>query len=132
MVKSKKSTKKQRSDYENPALEKTQNLKTRQEEIDDVKSYWNQLNAQEKDFMNRFMEEYNNANFDHGGPILHKSKRLKKACYDKNNARNRCIQTQENAKGLIQNVEKLTDFEQLDITEFPERAKQQRKKRRKR
>jgi hypothetical protein len=68
--------------------------------------------------MNRFMEEYNNANFDHDGPRIHKTKAQKKACYDRNNARNRCIFTQEKAQDKLKYVERREEFEKLDVDVF--------------
>jgi len=52
------------------------------------------------------MEEYNNANFTHNGKKIDKTKKGKKASYDRNNARNRCIYSTSKAKGmLIDNVD---------------------------
>jgi hypothetical protein len=128
MANSKKSTKSptRRSRYKYSALEKTTNLKTRQDEIDDVKTYFEQLpeGQQEvtladgtkkvmdvKEWMNRFMEEEVHADFRHDGAILNKAKKDKKRIYNKNNARNRCVYTKEKAKGSLDYVEKLEDFE---------------------
>lgn len=113
MKKSKKSIKSptRRSRYKYPALEKTVNLKTRQEEIDDIKSYFNKLSPSEKEWINRYAEEEIHANLTHDGPKLNKSKKDKKRIYNKNNARNRCIYTKEKAKGTLDYVERLDDFE---------------------
>lgn len=39
---------------------------------------------------------------------LHNTKELKKDCYDRNNARNRCILTQQRAQGKIEYTEENT------------------------
>lgn len=101
-----------RSRFQYPAVEPSVNLKTRQEEIEDVKSYFHKLSPEDKKWMNSFMEEENNANFNHGGPTLNKSKDEKKRIYNKNNARNRCIMTREKAQDKLVYVEKLDDFEE--------------------
>ena len=106
----KQPTKRSRSKY--PALEKATNLKTRQSDIDDVKEYLHKLSPDEKEWMNTFMEEYNNANFNHGKKSLHKTKKLRKDCYNRNNSRNRCISSKEEAKGMLNYFEKLEDVEQ--------------------
>jgi hypothetical protein len=115
MPKSKKNSSSQtrRSRYKYAALEKTVNLKSRQEEIDDIKSYFDQLTPAEKEWMNRFVEEEVHANMNHDGPKLNKSKKDRKRVYNKNNARNRCIYTKEKAKGMLEYVEKLEDFEDI-------------------
>lgn len=115
MVSSKKSIKSptRRSRFKYAALEKTVNLKSRQDEIDDIKSYFHKLSPEEKDWMNRFAEEEIHANMNHDGPKLNKSKKDKKRIYNKNNARNRCTYTKEKAKGTLDYVEKVEDFEEI-------------------
>lgn len=115
MANSKKSTKSQtrRSRYRYAALEKTVNLKSRQDEIDDIKSYFDKLSPEEKEWMNRFVEEEVHANLNHDGPKLNTSKKDKKRIYNKNNARNRCIFTKEKAKGTLDYVERFEDFEKI-------------------
>jgi len=80
------------------ALEPTLNLKTRYEELTDF-DYIDKLNDKEKDWLNRFLEEEVNANFNHGGKILNKKKEDRKRCYDKNNARNRDVMSRNKAAG---------------------------------
>lgn len=106
-----KKKKTRRSQYKYPAVESSVNLITRKEEIEDVKSYFNQLNDEEKAWMNSFMEEEVCANFNHGGKKINKSKKDRKKVYDKNNARNRCIYTRENAQSKLKFVEKVEDLE---------------------
>lgn len=68
------------------------NLKSRVDDIVDVISYVGQLNDQEKAWMNKFMEEYNNASFDKNNKKnLMKSKQEKRDSYNRNNARNRDV-----------------------------------------
>lgn len=93
------------------ALKPHLNLRTRYEEIKDVLSYVDQLNEKEKEFLNSFVSEYVNADFKHGGKILHKSKKKRKICTDRNNARNRCELTKARASG---NINSLSDLNQED------------------
>jgi len=80
-----------------PGLQPHLNLKTRYEEITDVLSYFNTLNEKDKAFLAAFVEEEINANMNHSGKKINKSKAAKKKCYDRNNARNRCIYTRAKA-----------------------------------
>lgn len=106
-----KKKKTRRSQFKYPAVEPSVNLITRKEEIEDVKSYFNQLSEEEKEWMNSFMEEETCANFNHNGPKINKTKKEKKRIYDKNNARNRCIYTREKAQNKLKMVEKAEDLE---------------------
>lgn len=94
-------------------MEKSVNLKTRREEIEDVASYFDKLSPAEKDWMNSFVEEEINANFKHSGPKLNKSKADKKRVYNRNNARNRCVFTREKAQNALNYKERLEDFEDI-------------------
>lgn len=91
------------------ALDPKLNLKTRQDLIDF--DYLDKLSDKEKEWLNTFSEEYNNANFNHGKKVLHKTKLLKKDCYSKNNARNRCILTKAKAMGNSVYLEDLKEQE---------------------
>lgn len=117
MPKSKKNTvskkKTRRESYQHPAVEKGVNLKSRQEEIDDVKSYFDKLSPAEKEWMNKFTEEYVHANI--GDNPLHKTAEQKKSCYNRNNARNRCEYTRAKAQNKLKHVgEDTSDFEEKD------------------
>lgn len=92
-------------------MEPSVNLKTRQEEINDVLTYFHKLSPKEKEWMNSFMEEENSVNFNHRGPKLNKSKEDKKRIYNKNNARNRCIYTREKSQDKLGYFEKIEDIE---------------------
>lgn len=86
-----------RSKRKYPALERGYNLKTRANLID--YDYLDQLGPKELEWLNAFTSEFINADMNHGGKKLHKSKKLRKDCFDKNNARNRCILTRGQASG---------------------------------
>lgn len=114
---SKKVTKKKktrRNQFKYPAVESSVNLITRKEEIEDVKSYFHKLSDEEKEWMNSFMEEEVCANFNHKGPKINKTKKEKKRIYDKNNARNRCIQTRETAQNTLKYIERVEDLDLKD------------------
>ncbi len=97
MKKQKKITRRSQEKY--PALIPHLNLKTRFELID--YDYVDELSEEEKEWLNKFTEEYVNANLDSKNlkKNLHKSKKLKKDCYDRNNSRNRDILTRAKAQG---------------------------------
>lgn len=102
-----------------PALKQNLNLKTRYELVD--YDYVDQLSDKEKDWLNRFTEEYTHAKYDHEGKIIdktkspsvydekgkivEKSKTAKNQSYDRNNARNRCILTLAKAMGKAHGLE---------------------------
>ena len=97
------------------ALDPNLNLRSRWEEIADLASYANTLSPKDKEWLNKFSSEYVCAEF--GDKPLHKTKRLKKAVYDKNNARNRCILTKSHAYG---NTKSLDDVN-LDLVKVTKR-----------
>jgi hypothetical protein len=84
--KTKKKKKNVRNQTTYPGLKKQYNLKIRQELFD--QDYIDKLNDKEKAFLNKFNEEFINANFNHPAP-LHKGKKRQRECYGRNNARNR-------------------------------------------
>lgn len=67
MAKNKTPTRRNSVKY--PALEKSKNLKNRQELMD--QDYINKLSPKDKDWLNRFNAEYINADFTHDGPRVH-------------------------------------------------------------
>lgn len=81
-----------RSKVPYPALNKKYNPKVRQEYID--QDYLEKLNPDEMAWMNKFMEEFNNAKFNNDETDLDQSAEGRKAAYDRNNARNRCLYSQ--------------------------------------
>lgn len=70
-----------------PGLDKRVNSRTRHELIDF--DYVDKLSDTEKKWLSNFMEEWLSGNFNHEGRIFHKSKKSKRECYNRNNARNR-------------------------------------------
>lgn len=107
-----KKVKTRRNQLEYPALSPEHNLKTRYEEIEDVASYAHTLNAEEKAWLNSFVEEEICANFDHKGIKLNDQNDpvTRSRIYGRNNQRNRCIMTRENAQNLMENVDDI-DFD---------------------
>lgn len=131
MKKQKKLVKRDSIKY--PALDPLYNLKTRIEVIDDLFSYAQDLSEKDKDYLNRFSEEFNNANFKHEGKRIHPKKikeveykikknnrkrrdkksvdKFKKDAEDRNNSRNRCLYTKNKAFGAIDYIQDLEDSE---------------------
>lgn len=109
MKKPKKRRKKQnrRNQQENPDLDPRFNLKSRLDLLD--QDYLNKLSPKELKWLNQFNREYVNASLNQDNPKknLHKNKKLRKDCYDRNNARNRDVLTRAKAS------KQLTDYEQL-------------------
>lgn len=95
-----------------PALKPELNLKTRFELFD--QDYVNKLTPAEKDWLNSFNEEWNNANFKHKGDNLQTKDEHRKESYGRNNARNRCIWTRAKASGMSSSIEDLKDYQLYD------------------
>ncbi|NDG25713.1 MAG: hypothetical protein EB120_00875 [Proteobacteria bacterium] len=76
------------------------NIKSRYELISDY-DYLNKLTEKEKEWLNKFTKEYVNADLNSKdlNENFHNTKSLKKDCYDRNNARNRCVWTKMKASG---------------------------------
>lgn len=100
-------SKSKRSTTKYPALKPELNLKTRYELID--YDYVNRLSEQEKEWLNKFTEEYTNASLDSKDlhKNLHNTEALKKDCYSRNNARNRDILTRAKASGTHISVDEM-------------------------
>lgn len=103
----KKRKKNKRSETPYPALKTEFNLKTRTDLIDF--DYLDKLKPEELAWLNKFNEEYANANLNSKDlkKNLHNTKALKKDCYDRNNARNRDIFTRTKASGELDYIEDL-------------------------
>lgn len=69
--------------------------------------YTSKLSDKDKAWLNKFTEEYVNANLDYKNlkNNLHNTQELKKDCTDRNNARNRCILTRAKASGNYIDIE---------------------------
>ncbi len=63
------------------------------------------MSDKEKDWLNRFTEEYTNAAFKHKGPKIHKKKKDELESYQRNNNRNADILTRAKASGTIYGLE---------------------------
>lgn len=113
--------KKKRGRWDN--LKKSKNLKLRQDYMDvhfinGVKSITGKgqgirpLTPEEKDWYNSFYGEYYNASVNHKsyGDQLHDNGDLVKDCYDRNNARNRCLLN----KGKAINTVEFRSWGELD------------------
>lgn len=101
MVKGKKGTRRSKQKY--PALNTKFMLKSRADLID--YDYLDKLNDEEKEFLNKFTEEYVSASFKPGRKNLHRTKKMKKLCYDANNARNRDVTTKLKAYNKLMFLE---------------------------
>ena len=90
-----------------PALVAKVNLKTRFEEISDLESYAHTLSDEDKAWLNAFSNEEICANFNHSGPKLNDSSdpKVRSRIYNRNNERNRCIHTKEQAQGALNSLE---------------------------
>lgn len=107
MVKKKEN---KRSKTKHSALRPELNLKTRQDLIADY-DYLKKLSPKEKEWLNKFTKEYVNAEINNKRPRqnFHKTKALKKDCYDRNNARNRCIYTRSKASFNLKFFEDISE-----------------------
>lgn len=103
MKKNKKENRRSVAEY--PALRPELNLKSRAEaaEID----YLHKLTSDEKAWLNQFHEEYVNASMNKFKKKLHKTAKLKKSCYDANNARNRDLYTKSKVGNTLRYLEDL-------------------------
>jgi hypothetical protein len=65
--------------------------------------YLHKLSASELEWLNKFTEEYTHANIDTDKPRsnLHRTKAMRKDCYDRNNARNRDVLTRQKAQSKV-------------------------------
>jgi hypothetical protein len=112
---SKPTTGNRRSKTKFRALIPALNLKTRYEEIADLASYAKTLSIEDREWLNRFSEEYINASFNKDPrKRLHKRKSQLREIYNRNNARNRDIFTKEKAQGTMNYME---DILRLKIDE---------------
>lgn len=96
-------------------LKPDKSMARRKWDVVDIQEYVHTLSEEDKLWMARFMREYNNASLDFENleNNLHNTPELKKACTDRNNERNRCIYTRENAKGLVDLVPTDSELENL-------------------
>lgn len=104
-----KRKKTRRSSQKYPALDPAYNLKRRSELID--QDYISKLSEKEKEWLNKFNEEWVNDTLDRKNPKnnLHRTKKLRKDCDDRNNSRNRDVLTMYRTTG---------DITTLDVVNF--------------
>lgn len=84
-----KTAKKRRDKTKNAALIKKFTPRVRQEYLD--YDYLDQLNDEDKAWLNKFTEEYLNASFEKDGTDIQPYEKYGKDSNDRNNARNRCL-----------------------------------------
>lgn len=113
-----KRKKTKRSNKRYPALDPAVNLKTRIDLID--YDYIDKLSDKEKEFLNKFTEEYTIASFKKGKKKIHTKKEHEKDAYDRNNSRNRCIYTKSKAYGNLSYLEDLKEMMKDDFFEMEE------------
>lgn len=97
---SKKITRMSKTKY--PGLDKSVNLKIRHELIDF--DYLHKLSEKDKLWLSTFMREYVSADFRHLGKKLNKGKKVVKAIYDANNARNRDSFSVTKSNGMLKGM----------------------------
>tara|TARA_R110000868_G_scaffold66014_13_gene197058 strand:- start:4802 stop:5170 length:369 start_codon:yes stop_codon:yes gene_type:complete len=92
------SKKNRRSKIKYPALNPGYNLKSRADQLEI--DYQDQLSESDKEWLNKFNEEYVNGVLDRKKKKnnLHNTKKLIKDCDDRNNARNRDVLTRAKAR----------------------------------
>lgn len=105
----KKRKKTRRESVKNPDLDKKYNLKTRQDLLD--YDYLDKLDKKTLAWLNKFNKEYVVASLDVENPRknLHKTKKLIKDCFDKNNSRNRDVLTRAKASNQLSDYELLKE-----------------------
>lgn len=107
-----------------PDLDPKYNLRSRLDLLD--QDYLDKLTPKELQWLNQFNKEYISASLNKENPRknLHKNKKLRKDCYDRNNSRNRDILTKAKAAKLLTDYEELIeqpnciDYEDLLINEL--------------
>lgn len=118
MAKAKK-RKKKRDITAHPGLDKKLFSKVKQEYHD--MDYINQLDDKSKKWLSQFMEEHLGAQLDpdtlknkYNRKAFHKTKKMRKDCFDRNNARQRDIY------GLSKAIGKLDDYNSEDTAQYLE------------
>lgn len=101
-VRVKKKTKSKNGWNKDPlaSLKIKDNMLRRVDDVEDVNEYLHLLSSEEKLWMAKFMDEYNNArlDFEDYSKNMVPTAEWKKICTDRNNARNRCTYTIEKAQ----------------------------------
>lgn len=130
-ISQKKPSTSKRSKVKYPALLPQYNL-TRRKEYNDY-DYIKKLSPKEKEFLNKFTEEYHNARFVKNKPTktnLHKKKKDRRLLYRENNARNRDTLTLKKITAHLDYFEDIegeepciesSDIKQIEIMDFFEK-----------
>jgi hypothetical protein len=102
-----KQKKTRRSKTKYAALDPKVNLKIRTELLD--YDYLSQLNEEELEWLNKFTEEYVHASLNTKNPRknLHRTKKMRIDCYNRNNSRNRDVLTRNKMLNKLDGVDKL-------------------------
>lgn len=106
-----KKPKKLRNNEKYPALTKNKMPRVRQEYLDF--EYIDQLNDEEKAWLNKFNDEYLNASFKHDDTDIQSYEKYGKDANDRNNSRNRCLYGQLKNKADKFNNKKLLNYDNL-------------------
>lgn len=87
------------------------NLKTRLDLLELDAKYLSDLknDPEAAEWLNKFNTEFVNASFNRHKNHLHRTKKEKRECYSRNNARNRCIYTREKAQGKLDSFEDIRE-----------------------
>jgi hypothetical protein len=112
-MKKPKKSKNRRDKVENPALNKRYMPRVRQELID--YDYLDKLSAEEKEWLNKFTDEYVNASFKRDGTDIQSYEKYGKDSNDRNNARNRCLYTALKNKANGANNKRLLNYDSVLI-----------------
>lgn len=86
-----------------PALNAKRQVFNRRDYMDC--DYFDQLNEEEKEWMNSFLSETIVTNFNHLGPDLYVDEEDKRQFYRDNNRRNRCMYNIAKSKGSLYSLE---------------------------
>lgn len=85
----------------------------RKELLSDI-DYIDKLSEEEKDWLNRFLQETVVTNFNHGGENLYKDKEERRKLYTENNKRNADVYSLSKSKGNLYYSPKSTDSSEDD------------------
>lgn len=116
----KSSAKKRTTTKKKTRYSKTKNVGLKKEFFSKIKQeyhdidYYHTLDDKSKDWLSRFMQEDLGANFTHKGKRIYRKKKDEKACYDRNNARQRDIYGIAKATGKTVDIDFEIDNEDVD------------------
>jgi hypothetical protein len=102
-----------------PGLVREVNVRTKWDYLD--QDYVKKLSDAEKQFLSNFNDEFYGGSFNHPGKQLHRSKKKKRECYDRNNARNRDLFAISRATNQL---DRFREHVEPDQTWFPQTAQE--------